>query len=137
MVAVDRKMPFTKLEAEIEYYRSQHKTMGCKITHLFGVPMIALAVPMFFFNFRRALQLFVAGWLLQFIGHYVFEKNRPVIFQEAGNPLVALSALIVVTELWGKVLSGQPLEYELSNNGRHLPKVPKRKTKRRRSPARG
>jgi uncharacterized membrane protein YGL010W len=111
----------TELEAQLEYYRSQHRTTGCKVTHLFGVPMIALAVPLLFVNFRRAVALFVAGWILQIIGHFVFEKNKPVLFSEARNPLVPLAALIVVSQLWGRVLTGQSLEEEEPNNGRLLP----------------
>ena len=117
----------SQLEAEINYYKSQHTTKGCKVTHLFGVPMIALAVPFIFINFRRAVTLFVAGWVLQFIGHFVFEKNKPVIISEATNPLVPLAAIIVVGQLWARILSGQPLMDEVPLNGRSLAK---RKRKR-------
>jgi uncharacterized membrane protein YGL010W len=127
----------TDLEAEIEFYRSQHKTVGCKVTHLFGVPMIALAFPLLLFNWRKALQLFIAGWFLQFIGHYVFEKNRPVIFQEAGNPLVALAAIIVVSDLWLQVLSGRSLASESETNGHHMPTSSTARRRRKRSKAHG
>ena len=116
----------SQLDAEIDYYKSQHTTKGCKVTHLFGVPMIALAVPFIFINFRRAVTLFVAGWVLQFIGHFVFEKNKPVIISEATNPLVPLAALIVVGQLWARVLTGQPLMDEVPLNGRsHSKRKPK------------
>jgi len=118
----------SQLEAEIAYYKSQHTTKGCKVTHLFGVPMIALAVPLIFINFRRAITLFVAGWILQFIGHFVFEKNKPVIISEATNPLVPLAALIVVGQLWARVLTGQPLSEDVPLNGRRRP-VSKRRPK--------
>lgn len=114
-------MFISQLDAQLDYYRSQHTTTGCKVTHLFGVPMIALAVPFLFINFRRGVTLFVAGWLLQFIGHYFFEKNRPVIVSEATNPLVPIAALIVVGQLWAKVLTGQPLTEPLPSNGKLLP----------------
>jgi uncharacterized membrane protein YGL010W len=112
----------SQLEAQLDYYRSQHRTTGCKVTHLFGVPLIALAVPLVFINFRRAVACFIAGWILQFVGHFFFEKNKPVIISEATHPLVPVAALIVVSQLWMRVLTGKPLDEEVSGNGRLLPR---------------
>jgi uncharacterized membrane protein YGL010W len=104
---------------QVDYYRSQHRTTGCKITHLIGVPLIALSLPSLLFSARIATRLFVAGWVLQFIGHYVFEKNKPVLFQEYGNPMVIAAALVILVENWGKVLRGDSLSSrpEISGNG--------------------
>lgn len=99
----------TELDAQIAYYKSQHTTLGCKITHLIGVPLIALSVPLILFNPRRALHFFAVGWVFQFIGHLVFEKNQPVLVSEHRNPLVILAALIYVTDGWMRVFSGRPL----------------------------
>ncbi len=96
-----------ELEAELIYYRSQHKSPGCKLTHAFGVPMIAIAIPLLFVNVKKATTLLVAGWFLQLVGHYVFEKNKPVLFSQAANPLVPLAALIVVGQYWQKALAGR------------------------------
>ena len=58
-----------------------------RLTHSFGIPMIALAllmIPFCFFVFglwRIALALFVIGWILQFIGHY-FEGKPPEFFRD-------------------------------------------------------
>jgi uncharacterized membrane protein YGL010W len=79
----------------LKYYRSQHKTVGCKITHMVGIPMIVLSFPIAFFNRRLAAQFQAIGWILQFTGHYVFEHNQPV-FLEAGDPLTAAAALVFV-----------------------------------------
>ena len=35
-----------------------------------------------------ALSLFVLGWILQFIGHYVYEKKAPAFFQNLTHLLV-------------------------------------------------
>jgi uncharacterized membrane protein YGL010W len=93
----------------LAYYESQHTTAGCKWTHMFGVPMIALSVPMLLVSPRRAANLFAGGWALQFIGHYVFEKNSPVILSDHRSPKVIAAAVYFVTDGWMRVLTGRPL----------------------------
>ncbi len=93
----------------MRYYREQHSSLGCKITHMFGVPLIAVSLPMVFFDWRLSLCMFVFGWILQFIGHYFFQKNSPVFLEDPKNPLTYFSALVFVSEEWGKVLTGKPL----------------------------
>jgi len=88
------------MKRHLAYYRSQHTTMGCRMTHLLGVPMICLSIPMFFFDWKRALVLFSGGWFLQFIGHFVFEKNKPVLLSDNRHPYTLLSALIFVGTEW-------------------------------------
>lgn len=93
----------------MRYYREQHSSLGCKITHMFGVPLIAASLPTLFFNWRIGLGMFACGWLLQFIGHYVFQKNNPVFLEDPKNPFTYFSALVFVTEEWTKLLTGKPL----------------------------
>lgn len=117
------KLP--SLSAHLKYYRSQHKTLGCKITHLVGIPMIVLSLPMLLFDRRRAFSLFGLGWLLQFIGHYVFEKNKPIVLSARRSPYTLVSALIFVTEEWMDTLNSVKLELHEYGNGngngrRHL-----------------
>jgi uncharacterized membrane protein YGL010W len=99
----------TTLHAQIEFYRSQHRTKGCELCHLIGVPLIAASIFTLPFNFRGGLKLFTLGWGLQFIGHFVFEKNKPVLFSEARDPLTVLAALIYVSDGWSRLLSGRSL----------------------------
>ena len=68
-----------RFKARFRLYSAAHRTDGCKITHLAGVPMIALSVIWLPCNWRVSVVLFVVGWILQFIGHYVFEHNSPMI----------------------------------------------------------
>ena len=71
---------------------------------MIGVPLIALSIPLALFNKRMALSCFVIGWILQFVGHFVFEKNRPLLMTELRSPLTLLAALTFVLEEWTKVL---------------------------------
>ena len=97
-----------KFADSLAYYKSQHRTIGCKLTHMLGVPMIALSVPMVLFNKRAAGQLQIFGWMLQLIGHYVFEGNKPVLL-ETKSPYTIVAALVFVAEEWRKVAKNEPL----------------------------
>ena len=71
----------------IEEYGESHQHPINKLTHTFGIPMIAvslLLVPASLFVqglWRWALLLFVVGWILQFIGH-AFEGKPPEFFKD-------------------------------------------------------
>lgn len=93
----------------LEHYKSQHTTVGCKVTHMIGVPMIALSIPALLISPRRAASLFAGGWALQFLGHYVFEKNSPVVLTDYRNPLVMVAALDYVSEGWIRLFKRLPL----------------------------
>jgi len=71
----------------IEEYSESHQHPINKLTHQFGIPMIALSLllilPSFFVGgmWPIALGLFVFGWILQFIGHY-FEGKPPEFMKD-------------------------------------------------------
>jgi len=67
-------------------YKAKHQHPLNRITHSIGIPMIVVSLPLFFFNWRLALLLFIAGWILQFVGHAI-EGNQPAFFR---NPVYLL-----------------------------------------------
>lgn len=81
-------------------YERNHQTLACKATHAIGIPLIALSIPMLFFNWRRALSYFVLGWVLQFAGHAA-EGKRPKFFEGAEYLLAGL--------IWWLQLVSRPL----------------------------
>lgn len=96
-----------KLLEHLATYRREHTTKGCKITHMFGIPMILVS---FFFvstNLLTAVLLFVVGLALQIIGHRVFEKNRPIFLSNPLDLLNYTAAIIFVADEWFKLLSGR------------------------------
>jgi len=95
-------------EKRLAYYQSQHRSVGCKVTHMIGIPIIALSVPMLFFRPKLSLQLHLIGWILQFIGHYVYEHNKPVLL-ETKDPLILLAALQFCRDEWTLALHGRSL----------------------------
>lgn len=67
-------------------YKAKHQHPLNRLTHSIGIPMIVIALPVLFFNWRWALGLFVLGWIFQFIGHAI-EGNQPAFFK---NPVYLL-----------------------------------------------
>jgi uncharacterized membrane protein YGL010W len=70
----------------IENYKAKHRRPLNRLTHSIGIPMIVIAPPLFFVNWRLALALFIVGWIFQFIGHAI-EGNQPAFFK---NPMYLL-----------------------------------------------
>jgi uncharacterized membrane protein YGL010W len=86
-------------------YSESHQHPVNRLMHTFGIPMIAISVllivPSFFIPslWRIALLLFVAGWVLQFIGHW-FEGKPPEFFKD-------YRFLFVGLRWWFKKVLGQ------------------------------
>jgi len=70
----------------IENYRAKHQHPLNRLCHTVGIPMILVSWPLFLFNWRWALVLFIVGWILQFVGHAI-EGNQPAFFR---NPIYLL-----------------------------------------------
>lgn len=93
-------------EEHIELYKTQHQSLGCKITHMFGVPLLAVSLPMLIFNPRAAIRLFITGLILQVAGHYFFEHNKPVLASKSRSIMTYVAALVFIMEEWKDLLSG-------------------------------
>jgi uncharacterized membrane protein YGL010W len=70
----------------IEEYKAKHRHPLNRLTHSIGIPLIVVSLPLFLWDWRWALALFVAGWALQFLGHFI-EGNQPAFFR---NPVYLL-----------------------------------------------
>ena len=64
-------------------YKAKHQHPLNRLLHAIGIPTIVVSIPLFFFNWRWALALFVFGWICQFAGHAI-EGNQPAFFK---NPV--------------------------------------------------
>jgi uncharacterized membrane protein YGL010W len=67
-------------------YKAKHRHPLNRLSHTIGIPLIGVSLPLFFFNWHWALVLFIAGWILQFVGHLI-EGNQPAFFN---NPFYLL-----------------------------------------------
>ena len=71
----------------IAQYSTSHQHPVNRLCHTFGIPMIVVAILMGLGGFLMpslwipAAVIFVIGWVLQFIGHYV-EGEAPEFFKD-------------------------------------------------------
>lgn len=76
-------------------YATSHQHPVNRWCHTFGIPMIAVSLPLFLALIVRPgwwpvpVALFVVGWILQFIGHW-FEGKPPEFFSDWRFLLVGL-----------------------------------------------
>jgi uncharacterized membrane protein YGL010W len=80
--------PKHSLREYIAIYQREHTTLGNKLTHMVGIPMIVASIPTTLVNPLLGGGMFTTGWALQFVGHYVFEKNKPAFYGDAYYLLV-------------------------------------------------
>lgn len=71
----------TAIETLIENYKQDHTHPVNKATHMVGIPMILVSLPVLPFAPAWAAGLFVVGWIFQFIGH-AFEGKAPSFFRD-------------------------------------------------------
>lgn len=144
------------MRAQKEYlvrYRAGHTTLGCRVTHMIGVPMImasilafilyllpalqvtaiilhaalsplgiqsfsyyllvtlpnilqsALTMPSALVNLYASIALFAIGWIFQFIGHVVYQKNSPLFLSNPFNLLSYTTAVIFIAEEYGQLIA--------------------------------
>jgi uncharacterized membrane protein YGL010W len=81
-------------------YKAKHQHPLNRLTHSIGIPLIVISLPLFFFTWRLALALFIAGWILQFVGHAI-EGNQPAFFK---NPVYLLVGPLWLLRRAGSVI---------------------------------
>ncbi|MBN9225860.1 MULTISPECIES: DUF962 domain-containing protein [Legionella] len=85
------------------FYLNEHKTIMCRRLHVVGTSLACLCLLLFLFtwNWLWLVLMLVTGYGFAWIGHYVFEKNKPATFH---YPLYSLMGDFVM--LW-QILSGK------------------------------
>jgi uncharacterized membrane protein YGL010W len=97
MIRMNFPRPKQTLREYLALYAKEHTQLGTKLTHMVGIPMIVASIPTAVVNPPAAGGLFVGGWALQYIGHYVFEKNKPAFYND---PYYLLVGPIWVAAEW-------------------------------------
>jgi uncharacterized membrane protein YGL010W len=103
-------LPKRSLREYLALYQEGHTKLGTKLTHMVGIPMIVASLPTAFVNLPLAGGLFVGGWALQYVGHYVFEGNSPAFY---GDPYYLLVGPVWVAAEWLELL-GLPVPEALT-----------------------
>jgi hypothetical protein len=71
----------TEVNKYMARYDHEHTNAWNKILHGIGIPVIIAGVILAIFTYWKiGLAMFVAGWLLLFLGHRI-EGNKPAVFQ--------------------------------------------------------
>jgi hypothetical protein len=102
------------------FYVREHSKKTTRLLHFAGTTAAMACLAGGLLLRRRALLALapVAGYGAAWIGHFVFEKNRPATF---GNPLWSLQADLL---MWSKTIAGTmdaEVERVMSSNGYHQP----------------
>jgi uncharacterized membrane protein YGL010W len=95
--------PDAPFSEKMAYYKTQHTSRGVKITHMIGTPAIAVGIPLLVAKPRVGLPMFAGGWLLQIVGHRLFEHNMPSTHR--GWITYQLTGVIHVCEQYGGLLA--------------------------------
>jgi hypothetical protein len=85
------------------YYVSQHRNKRCRQLHFAGTTIAMGCVAISPWNPAALLAAPIAGYGLAWIGHFVFEKNRPATW---GGPMAALYSLRGDLRMWRMMLEG-------------------------------
>jgi uncharacterized membrane protein YGL010W len=78
----------------VDEYTKSHQHPINKLTHKIGIPLIALSLPLFLVAvfvkgfWILPLTMFLVGWILQFVGHYL--KASPGVLRDWRFLLVGL-----------------------------------------------
>jgi uncharacterized membrane protein YGL010W len=97
MRRMDVFRPKHTLREYVAQYQREHTQFGTKVTHLIGIPMVLASIPAAVVNPPAAAGLALAGWALQYAGHYLFEGNRPPL---ANDPFYVLAGPAWVAGEW-------------------------------------
>lgn len=81
-------LTLTAAEALIVLVTVYYLTLDATLGALMLVASAAMAAAGRFLPVAVALALFVFGWILQFVGHYVYEKKSPAFFRNLTHLLV-------------------------------------------------
>jgi uncharacterized membrane protein YGL010W len=83
------------MDAWVDRYEQSHQNPINRVFHTFGIPMIAVSIPLFLIApllrgfWKIPLSLFTAGWILQVLGHIV-EGKPPEFLKDWRFLLVGL-----------------------------------------------
>lgn len=93
------------LTEAVAFYRTRHRTPGCKITHMVGIPLLVAAPFVFAIDKRNGVLCGITGFLCQLFGHFFFEKNVPTIV-ETRDPMIIPAAIVFTAQEWRDVIQG-------------------------------
>lgn len=88
-MATDKK--FSSLQEFYPYYLTEHSKQSTRLLHFIGTSLLFVIIAFAFVSrkFWILALLPIAGYGFAWLGHFVFEKNKPATFQ---YPLYSLAS---------------------------------------------
>ena len=99
-------MSYSSFKEFYPYYLKEHSDKRCRILHYIGssLVLVVLAYALVSASYWWLLALPVIGYGFAWLGHFVFEKNKPATFQ---YPLYSLLGdWAMYKDAWVKLLTG-------------------------------
>ncbi len=98
-MSVENDMRFNSFEDFYPFYLQQHSNLTCRVLHYLGSTLVLalLAIGLWTGNYLLFIALPFAGYGCAWIGHFVFEKNRPATFK---YPIYSLMGDWVMYKDW-------------------------------------
>lgn len=95
--------PYRSFAEFYPFYLSQHQDLTCRRLHFIGSILVLLLIVMAVVTFHWGLLLLtpVVGYGFAWVGHFIFERNRPATFQ---YPLYSLMGDWV---MFAQILTGK------------------------------
>lgn len=65
------------------YYLSEHNLGTCRTLHFIGTTLVLISLVAFIatLNFKYLVLCPIFGYFFAWVGHFIFEKNRPATFK--------------------------------------------------------
>ncbi len=97
---INQAQRYTSFKSFYPFYLSQHQNSACRALHYIGSVLViaVLVVSMVLEMYKMLFFMPVIGYGFAWVGHFVFEKNRPATFQ---YPVYSLVADWVMLAQWG------------------------------------
>ena len=94
---------YASFSAFYPYYIREHSNQTCRRIHVVGTTLVIAAFVAFLLTLNGwwLLAMPVAGYGFAWVGHFVFEKNRPATFE------YPLWSLMGDFRMWFEVVSGR------------------------------
>ncbi|RTE86985.1 MULTISPECIES: DUF962 domain-containing protein [Gammaproteobacteria] len=76
-------MAFTSFKEFYPYYLKEHSDLKCRVLHYVGSTLVLAELVMFFLTLHWGwlVAIPLTGYGFAWIGHFVFEKNKPATFK--------------------------------------------------------
>ena len=70
--------PKKSLSSYLDQYETDHRTLGNRVLHMVGIPLVWMALPFAFASPLVAIFLLVAGLAIQSSAHTMFEASAEI-----------------------------------------------------------